>query len=218
MQLLAQPRSRAAALSTACKPVRPSPTSGSSSVQSHKALIGSRARMTPDLALNFPGLGDGRQVARRHHHGPVGRRSFRQAQISLPPSAPSQRPGDHGPSQQRTACAPLLPFPARSHKVKSPGVYLVPLSAVTDTFPCGILNRLGEPESPPCRRRSRLIGEWVTAEPWELRGALAGSLKTRSEVEPLRRDIEALEARVVVFQSTGDSGVPSLGVQDQLLT
>lgn len=37
-------------------------------------------------------------------------------------------------------------------------------------------------------------------------------------MEPLHRDIEALEARVVVFQSTGDSGVPSLGVQDQLLT
>ena len=42
-----------------------------------------------DLALNFPGLGDGRQVTRRHHHGPVGRWSSRYAQPGLPPCPPS---------------------------------------------------------------------------------------------------------------------------------
>lgn len=57
-----------------CNPVRTGKTSG--------------APRDSDLALDFPGLGDGRQVTRRHHHGPVGRRSSRHIHTGLPPSPP----------------------------------------------------------------------------------------------------------------------------------
>ena len=49
-----------------------------------------------DLALDFPGLGDGRQVTRRHHHGPVGKWSSRCAQPGLPPCPTPARPGVSG--------------------------------------------------------------------------------------------------------------------------
>lgn len=75
--------------STACRWMSLSPQSQASPRCSPVRTVRmSGALCDSDLALDFPGLGDGRQVTRRHHHGPVGRRSSRQAQPGLPPSPP----------------------------------------------------------------------------------------------------------------------------------
>ena len=90
-----------------CNPVRTGKTSG--------------APRDSDLALDFPGLGDGRQVTRRHHHGPVGRRSSRHVHTGLPPSPPPlQGPVTVGAQVQAPVsfrqwtvlpCTPLQPSP-----------------------------------------------------------------------------------------------------------
>ena len=51
-----------------------------------------------DLTLDLPGLGDGGQVAGRHHHGPVSRGSWRQLHAAPPPC-----PRPHTAVSQRLA-------------------------------------------------------------------------------------------------------------------
>lgn len=92
--------------------------------------------MTSDLALDFPGLGDGRQVTRRHHHGPAGRWSSRHAQAGLPPSPPPPPLGT-GPSSRVLLVVGILLYthtsahpphtpplpPSCSYKLKSTNIY-----------------------------------------------------------------------------------------------
>lgn len=71
------------------------------------------------LALDLPGLGDGRQVAGRHHHGPVSRGRWRRVQADpLRPPPPPPAPAPACPRSLGTAGRrsfwkrqPVLPMP-----------------------------------------------------------------------------------------------------------